>query len=192
MSWRTFAAMSCNPLLVAWDDARFVDESFRSTYLIIVTMLPTADTSTVRSKLRQMLLPGQERIHFATESDRRRRLILSTVAGLAPCSWILETRRRPLEVGRAACLTALVQRLAPLPIQRMTLESRGNACDRADRQVISRAIRTTGESLLTYVHREPRHEPLLWLPDIVGWAYGAGGDWLRRVRPLVASTIIVP
>jgi hypothetical protein len=32
-------------------------------------------------------------------------------------------------------------------------------------------------------------EPLLWVPDVVAWCYGNGGDWRRRVAPLVARSV---
>ena len=34
-----------------------------------------------------------------------------------------------------------------------------------------------------------RHEPLLWLPDIVAWCYGRGGPWRDAVEPLVDEVI---
>ena len=34
-----------------------------------------------------------------------------------------------------------------------------------------------------------RHEPLLWLPDIVAWCYGRGGSWRDDVEPLVDEVI---
>jgi hypothetical protein len=34
-----------------------------------------------------------------------------------------------------------------------------------------------------------RHEPLLWLPDIIAWCYGRGGTWRDAVEPLVAEVI---
>ena len=36
-----------------------------------------------------------------------------------------------------------------------------------------------------YDHRSSTSEPLLWAVDAVVWAVGAGGDWRRRVDPIV-------
>jgi hypothetical protein len=41
------------------------------------------------------------------------------------------------------------------------------------------------QDVLTYQHLLPSTDPLLWLPDCFVWPVGAGGDWLRRVRPAV-------
>ena len=38
----------------------------------------------------------------------------------------------------------------------------------------------------TYEHLRPHEEPLLWVADAVVWAHGAGGDWPRRIAPMVS------
>lgn len=40
---------------------------------------------------------------------------------------------------------------------------------------------------LFYEHLPSENDPLLWIADIVAWCYGAGGDWLRRVQPLMGD-----
>jgi hypothetical protein len=42
-----------------------------------------------------------------------------------------------------------------------------------------------------YTHRGSRSEPLLSLPDAIGWAVGAGGMWRRLVEPIVAEVVQV-
>jgi hypothetical protein len=41
-------------------------------------------------------------------------------------------------------------------------------------------------------HRPSRGEPLLWAADAVAWAVGAGGDWKRRIDPVVTVADIGP
>ncbi|WP_435586111.1 hypothetical protein [Micromonospora aurantiaca (nom. illeg.)] len=149
-----------------------------------------SDVAGMRASLKGLRFPGQERIHFRTESDRQRRKILSQVARLSPMVWIFEAPG-PEEVARAACLTALVDELTILRPQHLILESRGDHRDRVDRRIIRAALQKSGHQV-QYRHLEPRHEPLLWIPDIVAWAHGAGGDWARRARPLVGKTLILP
>ncbi|GHF77951.1 hypothetical protein FHX82_004368 [Amycolatopsis bartoniae] len=45
--------------------------------------------------------------------------------------------------------------------------------------------------LLTHQHLNSASVPLLWVPDAVAWCYGAGGDWRRRVMPIVSKVIEV-
>ena len=44
---------------------------------------------------------------------------------------------------------------------------------------------------LFFEFRIRKREPLLWIPDAVLWAYGAGGDWRDAAMPLVSKVIDV-
>lgn len=41
---------------------------------------------------------------------------------------------------------------------------------------------------LMYEHRRPHEECLLWISDAVAWCWYKGGDWRRRVEPVVTAT----
>lgn len=66
----------------------------------------------------------------------------------------------------------------------LVLDSRGSERDRRDRRALGRALGEHGERI-TYVHRGSRDEPLLALPDGIGWAHGAGRDWRRIIAGVV-------
>ena len=61
---------------------------------------------------------------------------------------------------------------------------RRDGLDDDDRDVVRRARH--GEPPLSFEHLTPDQDPLLWLPDCLAWPVGAGGDWRRRVEPLLA------
>lgn len=42
---------------------------------------------------------------------------------------------------------------------------------------------------LSWDHLDSVNDPLIWVSDVVGWAYGAGGDWLRRITPILADIV---
>ncbi|MEV0158392.1 hypothetical protein AB0H57_32600 [Micromonospora sp. NPDC050686] len=168
----------------------FVDESRRARYMVAAAIVPMTDLAGMRASLKGLRLPGQQRIHFRKESDRQRRRILSQVVRLSPTVWIFEAPG-PEEVARAACLTAMVDDLTVLRPQHLILESRGDHRDRVDRRIIRAALEKSDHGV-QYRHLEGRHEPLLWIPDVVAWAHGAGGEWSRRARPLVRKTLILP
>jgi hypothetical protein len=42
---------------------------------------------------------------------------------------------------------------------------------------------------LTYEHVRSADEPLLWVADVVAWAYGAAGDWRRRTEKVIGKVI---
>lgn len=168
----------------------FVDESHRDRYMVTAVIVSTSTLASTRTGMRKMLQPGQERIHFQTESDRKRKKIISGIGRLSPTAWIFAAKGEQ-ELARAACLAALVGELAHRHTERLVLESRGQVRDQGDRRILYDALKKTGATT-TYEHFEARHEPLLWLPDIIGWAHGAGGHWKERVQPMITQTVSLP
>jgi hypothetical protein len=58
------------------------------------------------------------------------------------------------------------------------------------------AVRTRGhvfvdEYDLEFRHERAAQEPLLAVPDGIGWAWARGGDFRRRARPMVVDVIDV-
>lgn len=75
-----------------------------------------------------------------------------------------------------------------LGVSRMVVESCDQ--DRQDNQVIREmVVKAQAEERFSYLHSAPAGEPLLWLPDIVAWAVGRGGDWKRRCGDVQLRTI---
>ena len=61
----------------------YVDESERpGRYLMSCVVIDRADAGRARSAARGLLLPGQRRLHFHSESDRRQRSLVADL--LAP------------------------------------------------------------------------------------------------------------
>jgi hypothetical protein len=168
----------------------YLDESQRSRYLVCATLVDSADLSTVRALAQSLRMPGQHRWHFKSESDRRRKTILSALASCGRVRGLVYTSRAPETLARAGCLTALVPDLIEHGVSQLTLESRAGRDDE-DRPVLYEALRKAGAGM-PYQHRRPVAEPALWWPDAVAWAYGAGGDWRRRIAPIVARIRHLP
>ena len=59
----------------------------------------------------------------------------------------------------------------------------------ADRRSLSEVARGVDYQFPHYRHMNSRHEPLLWLPDIIAWCYGRGGPWRDAVETLVDEVI---
>jgi hypothetical protein len=85
----------------------FVDESHRDRHLVTAVVVPTPTLASTRTRMRKMLQPGQERIHFQTESDRKRKKIISGISRLSPTAGIFAATGDQESV-RATCLAALV------------------------------------------------------------------------------------
>ena len=163
----------------------FVDESLRGgRYLLCAVTVDDSRLKVTRQGLRELRKPGQRRIHMKHEGDRRRRQILSAVVtmGVTARMYEVDGRSQSARTARDECLRVLADELMRAPVGRLVLE----ACeqDHADRQVIHEVV-VKHSSDLTYEHARPADEPLLWLPDIIGWAYGKSAEWRRRVEVLV-------
>lgn len=163
----------------------FVDESRRgTTYLLACVVISPKSLGGARATLRQLLLPGQRRIHL-TDETKRRAFLLDAYADLEVAAWLysITAQVREERAARERCLAALVDDLLAMDARRLVLESREGR-DHHDRAVIhSRVQRSNHE--LAYEHLLPREEPLLWVADGFAWSQGAGGTWRQRVAPRI-------
>lgn len=161
----------------------FVDESRRAGYVICAVMLAAGDLTAARQAMTALRQPRQRAIHMATEGTRRRREIISRVLELPFEAYIYQSAitRRSERQTRNDCLRAAMPDLLAAGMSRLVIESCDQ--DRDDRLVLYETVRKANATdRLSYHHERPASEPLLWLPDIVAWAYGKGGDWRRRLK----------
>jgi hypothetical protein len=165
----------------------YVDESCRhERYIVAAAFVADAMKALVERELRRRLLPGQRRLHFAKEQQRRRRELAGVLAELPVTTRIYTGKGDPAAV-RAECLRRLVADAAGTPA-RLVLERRDPAGDRADLAIIAAAVRNAS---LRYGHLAPQAVPGLWIADAAAWSYGAGGEWAARLDGLLAATIDV-
>lgn len=167
----------------------FVDESQRNgRYLLCAALVAPAALGDGRNLMRSLCQPRQRRLHFKTESDPRRRAILSQLARSEAHVRIYVSTGDEI-TARAECLTQLTSDLIGFDARRLVIESRQGR-DQADRHVIFATLEAHDHAgSPTYEHMLPHEEPLLWIPDAVAWAYGAGGDWRRRVDPMISKVV---
>jgi hypothetical protein len=165
-------------------DHAFVDESIRNgAYLMCVTVVRPRHLDEARKALRLMRVRGQHKIHFAEESDKRRRQLLGDIA-LLPAKSAIYVARTGDQVGaRRLILGAMTSDLIESGVHRMMLDSREGQNDR-DRQVIHQATTEQPSRPLEYLHLPSAQEPLLWIPDAVAWAWGRGGSWRSRCQEM--------
>ena len=88
------------------------------------TLVDTGDLAAVRALALSLRMPGQHRWHFKSESDRRRKTILSALASCGLLRGLVYTSRDQETRARADCLTALVSDLVEHGVTGLTLESR--------------------------------------------------------------------
>ncbi|MGH3814146.1 MAG: hypothetical protein ACRDUV_17135 [Pseudonocardiaceae bacterium] len=169
----------------------FVDESVRGQrYLVSAALADPADLVRLRKELRALLLPGQRELHFKKEKPQRRRQLADRiVAAGATITVYSACHHDGHETARQRCLRQLARDLTAARVHRLVLEGR------EERDLIdARTLRATLGSQpsfggVVYEHLESTQEPLLWIPDALGWCYGAGGDWRRRVAAAIGAVI---
>ena len=168
-------------------DRVYVDESKARGYYVVATACAIGDVRASERALRDLLKPGQRRIHFKSESDSRRRQILSSMCALVRVSvWVV--KQRPDKEARLLSLGALAEEAVRAGAAQLIIE-RDESLERADRRLIADAIRRFGSSEMQYRHVAPHEHPLLWVSDAVAWCYSNGGDWIRRADAIVESRV---
>lgn len=166
----------------------YVDESKVAPFRIAATVVRAGDVAAVRRDLRRLLLPNQQRLHFKSEHDRRRRTHLRTMTELPVEVWLYEAVTAPGgEVQkRSACLSSLIDDLvtAPSPV-RLFIEN-DQSVMRHDRSALYSAVaKHSAQKQVSYCHVAARDEPGLWISDGVAWCWPKGGTWRELARPLV-------
>jgi len=164
----------------------FVDESKAHDYLLVAVVIPQHDIAHARRSIRRLVLPGQRRIHMKDERDSRKRQILSVIADLDPEVRIFRESDPKHSEGqrRDYCLDALVRFAARERHLELILEL-DETLERRDHERLIEAARAAGcTGRLAHRHARASEEPLLVIPDAVGWAWARGGDWKRRLATL--------
>lgn len=169
-------------------DRVYVDESKARGYYVVATASAIGDVQVAERSLRDLLKPGQRRIHFKSESDSRRRQILSRMCALDVRVAVWVVKQLPDKEARPLSLGALVEEAARAGVSQLIIE-RDESLERADRRLIADVLRRQDGSELLYRHVAPHEHPLLWVSDAVAWCYSNGGDWIRRVESIVGARV---
>ncbi len=172
--------------------ALFVDESKVRDYILVAVVVPSGESAALRKAVDALRMRGQRRVHFRSESDGRRRVILSALVEHGFTSRVYRVSGRSEPVARERCLSAVTADAVSLGATRLVLEKDDSYVD-FDRRAIRRQLERDGAlDRVAYLHERAYAEPLLWVPDAIAWASARGGDWLRRAAPLVSTVRILP
>jgi len=172
----------------------FVDESKVGDYLLVVASVPSSGLALARRRLQSLYLPRQKYIHMVRERPGRQRQILGEL-GAVPATFVVYRAARSAwrtdRAGREQCIKALVSDLdADQPTH--VLLDRDTGVEQADRRWMRDGLHQRGiHDLVRYDHGKASQEPLLALPDILGWAWSKGGQWRAACRQIVTTTIDV-
>ncbi|MFC6712653.1 hypothetical protein [Branchiibius cervicis] len=147
-----------------------------------------------REQIARLRLPGQVKLHWRNESDRRRREIIRAVASYNLAHLVVV---RPLEHPerserqRRKCLQRLVDELERLNVFDIRLESRGRADDRRDVEMLN-VLKTSQAAARTRLsHFVGRTEPMLWIPDAVCGAVVSARTGSREYQDVLRDRLAV-
>jgi len=166
----------------------FIDESKSNGYTVVTSAVLPGELVRMRKAVRGLTLRGQRRVHFTKESDSRRRLILSEFERLGVRSHVYVVRGRSEAEARELCLRAVAVEAATSGATAIVLEA-DESLVAWDRRVLYRELGVLGlRDRVTYRHEAAHAEPLLCVPDGIAWSFARGGDWRRRIQPMVVGT----
>jgi hypothetical protein len=167
----------------------FVDETKRRGYLLVASVVVPGDLDSVRRMLRGLVLPGQRRLHMKDENDQRRRSIATaiSVSGVTATIYDAGRRYRNERERRAACLHALIIDAAQRGDTRLILEQDDTLLSWDNQRLIEFTREASCRDTLRYEHRRAASELLLAVPDAIAWCWAKGGDWRRRIEPIVTD-----
>src|SRR5438105_3553922 len=83
----------------------FVDETKERGYVLVATSHAASEVAQIRKVMREFVLKGQTRLHFAKESAPRRRAIIDAICatGISATVYDAGRRHRSQLAARRAC-----------------------------------------------------------------------------------------
>lgn len=165
----------------------YLDESMQDDYLVIASVISSGEVRQARAALRGLLLPRQRSLHMKDEKKTARQdLIVTTVCGLGLATTIYVAK--PSEYkghtgARDACLQQASRDSATQGVRRLVLDRNDSYVKRDEASILKGATRAGIKPVpFEFGHMRRHEEPMLWVPDVLGWCYARGGSWRQRVR----------
>ena len=161
----------------------FIDEGKARGYGLVGVWCEEGLVRTTRMQLRALLLPGQQRIHFSSERDRRRSMILDVLAE-GPFTVVICAATLGLGewAAREACLRGLLRHPLAQRMSQATIELDDTLLPLDRRIMFEMLHRDPVRRHPAYRWVRAREEPGLWIADAFAWAFTKGGAWWRRVE----------
>jgi hypothetical protein len=140
-------------------------------YLLAAAVCESARLDDLRDTMRSLLLPGQVKVHWRNEREKRRQRIIEAVASMRVEHIVVVRDGQPgerAERRRRHCLERMLFELDQLMVDQVVVESRGSKDDRRDRSMLDALLaRKIIAGRLRMFHLPGREEALLWIPDAI-------------------------
>lgn len=161
----------------------FIDESKANDYILAMVVAKPSVAIALEKKLLELRMPGQRRIHFAKESDQRRRMILDQIAKFDISVYYFVSSEKNELVARKYCLNIASSLAATLGVNLFCVE-REESMLYSDKILLSRH-----SSKFLFQLLEPHQRPGLWSADALAWAKFRGGKYFAKVKHLEKTAL---
>lgn len=167
----------------------FVDETKRRDYLMVASAHLATDVASLRSALRELLLPNQRWLHTKDERDSRKRQIVRAIvtAGVQATVYCAGADYRTEKQRREACLRQLVRDNARAGETVVVFDQDDSLLSWDNQRLIEFTRAEDCRDTFRYEHKNAPTELLLAVPDAIAWCWAKGGDWRARIRPVVIA-----
>jgi hypothetical protein len=71
------------------------------------------------------------------------------------------------------------------PVSRLVVELAEPEYERDRQSIAEMAAKVPWLTTASVEHLRGHADPMLWVPDALAWAYGAGGSWRAQVKHLI-------
>lgn len=165
----------------------YLDETKSGQFVFVIAELYASNVGRCRIQMTRIPRKHKSALHFNRESSETRTGALTILAKM-PIRIILVTtpkNTKGLDARESAvrCVARLAVERSP---QRVVFE-RDDSTVTHDRRWLSSELARRPD--IEYQHLARTADPLLWIPDAVGWAYQRGGQPWNLVKHLVVETV---
>ncbi len=163
----------------------YIDESIRrDKYILVACFVNHQQHQSVRRELKKLRQRGSETIHMYSEPLQRQKVIAHSVVEMDIRSIVVSETllAKPVILARSLCLQTMGNFESIRNAHQMTLDSSNSL--RLDRKILSDKAYEFNGVFPQYRHLSRRQEPLLWLPDIVAWCVGKGGNFAKMMESI--------
>jgi Protein of unknown function (DUF3800) len=169
----------------------YLDESVRSSYLVVSALIENKKVREIRKSVKNFARFNRKNLHMFHASTGFKLRVLNEVLSYDLEVVIVEDLKFKFRksLSRQICLRSAFEFASTRNIDRIVLDrSNSQEKDLITYKKSSRKFPTLPENLH---HIASRQEPLLWLPDIFAWSYGAGGLWREKIDHKISHIIRV-
>jgi hypothetical protein len=173
----------------------FVDESKANGFRFAIAQIENDEVETVRRAVKRIAAPHARRFHSTHESTAAKRRALDVVARLPITFAVVEVlSTRPWPGPREDGVAWVMTHAATAGAARVVFERDDANLARDRRAATAALVLVPDDRRPAFVHLRAHEEPLLWIPDLIVWAWSKPTTWRHSLeqRGICVEVLRVP